>query len=338
MTQARLSPILGLKLTPLIQPEASLNKGGELTGLATEPESVNENTNLLVQPGKSSQIVLHINNHSQEQIQLQIEVKGNFPSSWCQWHSEGQLLRQNQEMLIGVNFLVPADFFESDQIISPNLDYQSVVYVYYQINGGSNQYLETITFNFYIRPHSLYLQFLPSIYREIDFIGRFLKIFEQAFEPTVKGLEAMWGYLDPHTAPKTLLPFLAHWVGWEMIPNLDVFRQRRLIANAIEIYRWRGTKKGLRFYLHLYTNLPLDEELTESNKHICIEEMSGNGFVLGNAHLGQETFLGGGRPYHFIVRLKQEFSGQINESLVRLIIEQEKPAWCTYELYLEEPV
>jgi len=60
----------------------------------------------------------------------------------------------------------------------------------------------------------LYAKFLPAIYQELDFVGRFLKIFEQAFEPAVNSLDTLWAYLDPTTAPQGLLPFLAHWVGW----------------------------------------------------------------------------------------------------------------------------
>ena len=335
-----MTQILKLQITPLLQLEASPTKGTELTGLATETQSNYEKKNLLIEPGRKSEIILQIQNVTDYLIQLQIQVKGDFPANCCSWNLEGNSILPRQTMLVGINFQIAQDFFENNEIkidqAGLKIDYESIIYLHYQIEGTERQYLETIKFNLYIRDRSLYLQFLPAIYKEVDFIGRFLKIFEQTFEPSVKTLEALWAYLDPLTAPETLLPFLAHWVGWEMISNLDIFHQRRLIRNAIEIYKWRGTKKGLRFYLHLYTGLPLDEELTESNKHISIEEMSTLGFVLGNAHLGEETVLGGGRPYHFNVRLRKDSTKQIDESLVRLIIEQEKPAWCTYELYIKE--
>ena len=34
-------------------------------------------------------------------------------------------------------------------------------------------------------PHSAYMEFLPVLYREVDFIGRFMKIFEQAYQPVI---------------------------------------------------------------------------------------------------------------------------------------------------------
>jgi hypothetical protein len=107
---------------------------------------------------------------------------------------------------------------------------------------------------------------------------------------------------------------------------LDIAQQRRLIRHAITLYRWHGTRWGLRFYLHLYTGLPLE--------HISIEETYCQGLVLNDAELGQGTILGGGRPYHFVVRLHLENPDYLekNESLIREIIEQYKPAFCSYDL------
>ncbi|WP_254449423.1 phage tail protein, partial [Anabaena sp. UHCC 0253] len=236
---------------------------------------------------------------------------------------------------------IPKDFFESQiswQIDkSLKLDYFGRINISYALldqpisNPPDSETLrnfESIDFNIYIRPRSLYLNFLPDLYREVDFIGRLLNIFEQTFEPSVQTLDVIHDYLDPRTAPETLLPFLAYWVGWQMIPNIESDRQRQLIHRAIEIYRWRGTKRGLQFYLHLYTDLPLDEE------HIFIQDVFERGFVTGETRLGQDSIVGGGKPYHFIVRLRHKPYHQINEQLIRQIIEQEKPAFCTYELYM----
>jgi phage tail-like protein len=147
-------------------------------------------------------------------------------------------------------------------------------------------------------------------------------------------MDAIWAYLDPLMAPESLLPFLAYWVGWEIDPHLSLAQQRYLIRYAIELYRWRGTRRGLRFYLYLYTNLPLDEHLPEDEKHISIQEVFSQGLVLGRSRLGEDTSVGGGQPYHFIVKLRPDYPNQIDERLVRKIIEQEKPAFCTYDLYI----
>ena len=192
-----------------------------------------------------------------------------------------------------------------------------------------------------VRSHSRYLDYLPQIYREVDFIGRLLNLFEQSFDPSVEMLQLLWAYLDPRTSPQHLLSFLAHWVGWptdgpwQNVPSDQLQRQRQLIFHAMELYRWRGTPQGLRHYLHLYTGLP--------NAFIHIENAFQPGFELGTANLDQTTIIGGGRPYHFRVRLEpypphvSKADLQTNAALIRTIIDQEKPAFCTYDLYLKEP-
>lgn len=330
MSSVSSSQSLELQLTPMLQPET----------IVRSKVPPGDRTNLLLHPGETSEMVLQLKNKTDRPLLLEIEVKGNFPGRWCRCHQEGQQVLPQQEMLVGIYFEVPADFFESQDFPTNksdrNLEYQSKVYIYHLEEGNTRRLIKTTEFNIYIRCRSLYLNYLPSIYREVDFVSRLLNIFEQSFEPSVRTLETLWAYLDPLTAPKSLLPFLAYWVGWELIPELDLPRQRYLIRHAIQIYCWRGTKRGLRLYLHLYTGLPLDEKKPETEKSICIEEHFGSGFVLDRARLGENAVLGGGRAYHFTVRLRPPAGQQLEIGLIRKIIEQEKPTWCTYDLYIEE--
>ena len=57
--------------------------------------------------------------------------------------------------------------------------------------------------------------------------------------------------------------------------------------------------------------------------------------VLGNSRIGEDAVLGGGNPYHFVVRLRSDRDRAIDEQLVRRILDSEKPAFCTYELIIE---
>ena len=253
---------------------------------------------------------------------------------------EGTEVLSQQKMEAVLYFQIPPDFFESNTAINSGsrlqINYVANLHVSWLERDTGKQHREQTTFNLYIRPRSLYLKFLPGIYRDIDFIGRFLKIFEQSFEPCVHTLDNLWAYLDPIQAPTAILPFLASWVGWEQLPQIGEQRQRQLIKNAMQIYRWRGTRRGLRFYLHLATGLPLDEHLpNEADKHIGITESFSKGFVFGEAKLGSDAIFGGGSRFHFTVYLRSEHSHQIDEFLVRNVIEQEKPAFSTYELYIK---
>ncbi|HEY9668721.1 MAG TPA: phage tail protein [Coleofasciculaceae cyanobacterium] len=337
MTQARSSQSLYLKLTPMQLSEVAPTTGSELVGsMATATATVD--CNVLLHPGEPSEMVVQLENLGRNTLQLDLQVEGDFPSEWCRIGMEGRQLLPGQKMEALLYFQPPANFFEDNHLEAEALilDYQSRLYVYSTPDNSDRRLLETAAFNIYVRPHSLYLDFLPALYREVDFIGRFLKIFEQAFEPAVQSLDVLWAHLDPLTAPQALLPFLAHWVAWPVDPRWTVQKQRRLIRQAMEIYRWRGTRRGLRYYLHLYTDLPLDEEvLNEAEKHISIEEVFGNGFVLSTTRIGEDAIVGGGRPFHFSVTLRPDSGMQIDERLVRHIIEQEKPAFCTYELYIE---
>ena len=330
------------------------------------------------------------------------------------WKFQEQLAPM-QKLEAVLNFKIAEDWFESEKSWGSGdalvLDYQGWVYVSSPPSETQrSKKLVSTDFNLYVRPRSLYLNFLPEIYREVDLIGRLLKIFEQAFEPDVQALDALWAYLNPLIAPNTLLPFLAHWVGWNLTPELSETQKRRLISQAMEIYRWRGTRKGLRHYLHLYTGLPLDKDLPEEQKTISIQENFRRDFTIGKTCLGDESNarIEGGQAYHFIVRLrspdnpnKAEFQlwylwwhafhlwrkalicyfysqrlylylwflclfypdfqlwrkalicysysqrlpprlwflcffyrNQV-ELLIRQIVEQEKPAFCTYELYIQ---
>ena len=341
MTQSSSSQLLSLELTPMKIPEsvsqAEALQSGSWKGMGSNAIS-SVGKNLLLSPGEPSEMVVHLRNNSSRLLQLDLQVQGDFPQEWCRVGMEGSEVFPNQQVEAVIYFQIPANFFENDIALAPaeSLKLNYVIHLYAEwIEAGTlKKQVEHTTFNLYIRPSSLYLNFLPTTYRDIDFVGRFLKIFEQSFEPSVNILDSLWAYLDPLTAPQAFLPFLSHWVGWKQSLQIDLKKQRQLIKSAMQIYRWRGTRRGLRFYLHLATNLPLDEDiLDETEKHIGITETFSKGCIFGEAKLGEDTILGGELPFHFTVNLRPEEGSQIDERLVKNIIEQEKPAFCTYELY-----
>jgi len=90
-----------------------------------------------------------------------------------------------------------------------------------------------------------YIPYLPVIFHENDFLFRFLKIFETVWEPLEQRQDHLDLYFNPRTCPASWLPWFASWFGLELDPSLSEARVRMLLANTIEIYRWRGTKHGL---------------------------------------------------------------------------------------------
>ncbi|MBE9215053.1 phage tail protein [Plectonema cf. radiosum LEGE 06105] len=338
MIQSRLtSNHVKIDLIPMQIPEAL--PGAALAFTGADFDVVTGNS-LLMHPGQPSEMIVQVKNLTENALELRFRVEGNFPQEWCQIGTEGSEILPREEMQAVLYFQIPASFFEDQQAISPGKDRLELNFrcsVHLHLNPGTEQeQIETSdAFNIFIRPWSLYMEFLPLLYREVDFIGRFMNIFEQTYQPVVDSFNVMWANIDSLTAPQTLLPFLAYWVGWEFDSVQEIPQQRRLIRRAIELYRWRGTRKGLRLYLHLYTGLSLDEDIpNEDDKHISITEPLGNSFTLNQAELGNAV-LGGGQAYHFVVKLRQQEANTIHEGLIRRIIEQEKPAFCTYDLYIE---
>lgn len=326
--------VLAVQITPTqpLQADISTDKTKEPVG-----------NNLLLYPGKPGEFLVSLSNPTNSSLEWKLEIEGEFPNDWCNLNKtnfEEILPRGKREFPISL--MVPENYFEDSSNINENqpclqIDYQMQISIYFKQNQQQPQLIKYQVLNLLVRPNISYLDFLPNIYQEVDFVGRLVGIFEQAFDPAVQTTDTLWAYLDPLTAPAAMQNFLAHWVAWDIDSRWDINKQRQLIRNAITIYRWHGTRYGLRLYLHLYTGLPLDENLPEVDKHISIQEVFNDGFVLGKTIIGQDSMIGGGRPYHFIVRLRATELLHIDESLVRKIIEQQKPAFSTYELSITNP-
>jgi hypothetical protein len=267
MTQARDLLPLRLELVPMQLPEAPIEPVGrsaEQNALPIASGMVDSvpgfaGSNLLLYPGESSELLIRLKNDSDRNLNIQVEFEGNFPSHWCRLRMEGNQISAKSKIEGVLYFQLPADFFESNNLpINSNnpltLDYSGQIHVYYHIDTENQTPIERVrssafsaiertqsaTFYLFVRPRSLYLDFLPELYREVDFIGRLMKIFEQAYEPAVNQLESLWAYLDPLTAPEMLLPFLSQWVGWKMDPRLSLTRQRYLIRQAIKLFAGEG--------------------------------------------------------------------------------------------------
>jgi phage tail-like protein len=151
-----------------------------------------------------------------------------------------------------------------------------------------------------------FLDYLPSIYRDDAFLARFLRIFEDVVAPVELTLENVHHYFDPRMTPETLLPWLATWVDLSLDENWPIEKRRQLIRAGVELYQWRGTRRGLHEYLRIYTGV--DPEIIE--------------------HFGA----GDGGPHRFTVVVTVADPDDLNERTVRRVINAEKPAHTTYEL------
>jgi phage tail-like protein len=103
---------------------------------------------------------------------------------------------------------------------------------------------------------------LPSIYQEDDFAMRFVSAFDEVLAPVITALDNVDAYLDPTTAPEDYLDWLAFWVGIELDETWPMERRRQLVSRAVDLYRWRGTVKGLAETVAIYTGA--EPEILES--------------------------------------------------------------------------
>ncbi|MBV9581349.1 MAG: FHA domain-containing protein [Chloroflexi bacterium] len=102
---------------------------------------------------------------------------------------------------------------------------------------------------------SSYLDFLPVIFHDGDFLGRFLMIFQSIWEPLEYRQDHMDMYFDARTSPPSFLTWLADWLGVSVGPVMEEGRLRNLLGEAVELYRWRGTRYGLTRLIEVCTGL-----------------------------------------------------------------------------------
>ncbi len=168
---------------------------------------------------------------------------------------------------------------------------------------------------------SSYTRYLPAIYADSDFMGRFLMIFESVMAPLENVVNNLAYYFDPDATPEELLPWLASWVNVALDDSWPVERRRALVRSAVQLFQWRGTRRGLSEYLRVYTGV--EPEITEEF----------GGFPLGEAsRLGLNTVLGTGANNVFTVTIRTEDPDSISRQQVKAIIEAEKPAHTAYRL------
>jgi len=168
------------------------------------------------------------------------------------------------------------------------------------------------------------MEYLPTLYQGDDFLGRFLRIFEDIIDPIERTIDNVGDSLDPRLAPDEFLPWLSSWMGADLDENWPPAKQRELIASAATLYRWRGTRRGLREHLRIYTGY----------SPLIVENFTG--LRLGqDAVLGVNTRLGEYQPHCFYVTAVAAEPGSLDERILQRIVESEKPAHTGYLLEVQ---
>lgn len=149
-------------------------------------------------------------------------------------------------------------------------------------------------------PASAYLRDLPIIFQENDFLARFLLIFESIWEPLERRQDHIAMYVDPRTSPASFLSWLGGWLDLSFSAHWPESRTRRLVAEATDLYRWRGTQYGLVRMIEVCTGL------TPRIAEIPAEP--------------------------FVFRITVPAQGEVDRELVEQLIVAHKPAHAGYRL------
>jgi phage tail-like protein len=175
---------------------------------------------------------------------------------------------------------------------------------------------------------SRYVEFLPGVLREDEFIKRFLLIFESILGPIENTVDNIPQYIDPLMTPEPLLPWLASWVDLALDSSCPLERRRELVKSAAELYRWRGTRRGLSEFLRIYTGSK--PEISEYIPGMRLEE---------GTRLGINTKLGSsGEGHHFTVTIALNGDSELDASKLRSIVDAQKPAHTIYTLQINRNV
>ncbi len=97
-------------------------------------------------------------------------------------------------------------------------------------------------------------RFLPALYQEDDFAQRWTSGLDDVLAPIFSSLDNFDAYLDPGLTPADFLDWLATWMGLVADETWPVERRRAFVSSASDLYRMRGTARGLAAHVQIFSN------------------------------------------------------------------------------------
>ncbi|HHN65358.1 MAG TPA: hypothetical protein ENK09_08375, partial [Nitrospirae bacterium] len=106
-------------------------------------------------------------------------------------------------------------------------------------------------------PRYAYMDMLPALFREdpagAEFLERFLSIFESFFYETDHEIAHLSRYMDALGAPQEFLDWLGRWLSMNLYEVLTNEQKRSLLIKLPELYRMRGTRRGIEEIVEIFT-------------------------------------------------------------------------------------
>jgi phage tail-like protein len=150
------------------------------------------------------------------------------------------------------------------------------------------------------RDASTWMKYLPGIYLDDDFLGRYLILAEAMMSPAIWIIDNLDMYYTPEVAPLEWVRWLAGVFDIYISEELPAERQRLLFSQAGWLAARRGTRAGMERLLELYTGVRPE----------IIEE-----------------------PAHFTVRIElSSVDTVVTRAMLERLIVDNKPAFASYSL------
>lgn len=94
---------------------------------------------------------------------------------------------------------------------------------------------------------------LPAVYGDDGLAKGFMEAFDEVLAPILSTLDNLDAYIDPDETPEDFLEWLGQWVGMPVDKTWKIDRQRRAVSHAARIYGMRGTVRGLRELVEVFS-------------------------------------------------------------------------------------
>jgi phage tail-like protein len=157
---------------------------------------------------------------------------------------------------------------------------------------------------------------LPAAFQEDEFCQRMMASFDEILAPLFTTLDCLDTYLDPRLAPHDFVDWLASWVGVDIDETWTLERRRRLILDAVALYRVRGTAAGLAAHVNLYAGVT--PEIDETGG--CEWSQTAGSPLPGSPHPG------------LTVRLRVEDDANVKRTTVSRIVDASRPAHMPFQV------
>jgi phage tail-like protein len=166
-----------------------------------------------------------------------------------------------------------------------------------------------------VSPHPLG-GYLPALYQEDEFAQRWMSGLDGVLAPIFSSMDNFDAYLDPSLTPADFLDWLATWMGLVADETWPVERRRAFVSSASELYRMRGTARGLAAHVQIF-----------SGGEVEIIEHGASAWSAANG-----APLPGSSGFDMVVRVEVADPSTVDAAKLDALVAAAKPAHLTHKV------